>query len=95
MLQMTKAVIILEQMVRAECLKKTWCHWSSLSAAARSITLSSLALKVFALDAAVTYRKEKVDGEEPQPSTVKKGKKVTHVEVLPSSKKKKPKSSVE
>lgn len=91
-LQMTKAVIILEQMVRADCLKRTWCHWSSLSSAARSATLSTLALRVFSLDSAITYKKDKVIPEEIlRPSTVKKSqKKKIQVQVpLLSSKKKK------
>jgi len=93
-LQMTKAVIILEQMVRADCLKRTWCHWSSLSSAARSVTLSTLALRIFSLDDAITYKKDKLITEEIlRPSTLKKShqqKKKIQVQVpLPSSKKKK------
>lgn len=92
-LQMTKAVIILEQMVRADCLKRTWCHWSSLSSAARSATLSTLALRIFSLDAAITYKKDRVITEEIlRPSTVKKSQAHKKIQVqvpLPSSKKKK------
>lgn len=72
---MTKALVILEHMVRADCLKRTWCLWSSLSAAARSVTLSALALKLYALDAAVTYRRDKVEGEQLRHSAIKTGKK--------------------
>lgn len=97
LLQMTKAVIILEQMVRADCLKRTWCYWSCLSLAARSATLSTLALRIFSLDDAITYKKDKVITEEVlRPSTLRKSqqqqKKKVQVPVpvpVPSSKKKK------
>ncbi|CAK9233337.1 unnamed protein product [Sphagnum troendelagicum] len=81
--QMTKAIILLEQMVKVEFLKKTWCQWSSLSAAARSVTVSSLALKLYALDASITYRiKGKSDQEKQHPTTSgRKGKKKRHLHV--------------
>ncbi|CAM6010122.1 unnamed protein product [Sphagnum balticum] len=81
--QMTKAIILLEHMVKVEFLKKTWCQWSSLSAAARSVTVSSLALKVYALDASITYRiKGKSDQEKQHPTTSgRKGKKKRHLHV--------------
>jgi hypothetical protein len=87
---MTKVVIILEQMVRPDCLKRTWCHWSSLSVAARCTTLSTLALRIFALDAAITYKRDKVVADESQrPSTLKKPKKKIHVQGSSTSKAKK------
>lgn len=53
-------------MVKAEYLKPYWGFWSSLSAAARSSSLSSLALRLFALDGAITYEMVKApeDGKE-------------------------------
>jgi hypothetical protein len=80
---MTKAIILLEQMVKVEFLKKTWCQWSSLSAAARSVTVSSLALKLYALDASITYRiNGKSDQEKQHPTTSgRKGKKKRHLHV--------------
>lgn len=88
--EMTKAFIILEQMVRADCVKRSWCHWSSLSVAARSATLSTLALRIFAFDSAVTYKKDQVIADDlRRPTTVKKFNKKNHVQVPLSSKKKK------
>ncbi|KAG0577270.1 hypothetical protein KC19_5G143600 [Ceratodon purpureus] len=80
--EMTKTVILLEQMVRPDCLKRTWCYWSSLSSAARSATLSTLALRIFSLDSAITYKKDKVVADESQrPSTLRKPKKKVQVQV--------------
>lgn len=52
--------------MKAECLKPYWGFWSSLSAAARSSSVSSLALRLFALDGAITYERVKAleDGKE-------------------------------
>ncbi|XP_073390005.1 methyl-CpG-binding domain-containing protein 9 isoform X3 [Physcomitrium patens] len=87
--EMTKSVILLEQMVRADCLKRTWCYWSSLSAAARSATLSTLALRIFAFDSAIMYKKEELIADDTlRSSTVKKSKKIP-VQVPFSSNKKK------
>lgn len=85
-------------MVRADCLKRTWCHWSSLSSAARSATLSTVAFRIFCLDDAITYKKDKLIIEEVlRPSTLKKSqqqKKKIQVPVpVPSKKKKANKAS--
>lgn len=56
-LQMVQATIALEDMIRTEYLKNEWWYWSSLSAAAKISTVSSLALRIFSLDAAIIYEK--------------------------------------
>ncbi|KAJ0815412.1 putative histone acetyltransferase chromatin regulator PHD family [Helianthus annuus] len=55
--EMVQAVIIFEDMIKTEHLKKEWWHWSSPSAAAKISTISSLALHIYALDAAISYEK--------------------------------------
>lgn len=95
-LQVTKAIILLELMVKAECLKPYWGFWSSLSAAARSSSLSSLALRLFALDGAITYERAKApeDGIElasSSKSVKTKKKKPLDLPLPPPAKKKKKK----
>ncbi|KAL4653492.1 hypothetical protein ACB092_01G307500 [Castanea dentata] len=55
--EMVQATIVLEDMIRTEYLRNDWWYWSSLSAAAKTSTLSSLALRIFSLDAAIMYEK--------------------------------------
>lgn len=55
--QMVQATIILEDMIKTEHLRNDWWYWSSLSAAAKISTLSSLALRIYSLDAAIIYEK--------------------------------------
>ncbi|KAI3731469.1 hypothetical protein L1987_62657 [Smallanthus sonchifolius] len=55
--EMVQATIILEDMIKTEHLKKEWWYWSSPSAAAKISTFSSLALHIYALDAAISYEK--------------------------------------
>lgn len=55
--EMIQATIVMEDMIKAEYLKNGWWYWSSLSAAAKTSTLSSLALRVHSLDAAIIYDK--------------------------------------
>lgn len=95
-IQVTKATILLELMVKAECLKPYWGFWSSLSAAARSSSLSSLALRLFALDSAITYERVKPSGDGKEiinsSSSVKtKKKKPSELQLPPPPKKKKKK----
>lgn len=54
---MVQATIILEDMIKTAYLRNDWWCWSSLTAAAKVSTLSSLALRVYALDAAIIYEK--------------------------------------
>ncbi|KAF8407933.1 hypothetical protein HHK36_007073 [Tetracentron sinense] len=55
--QVVQATIIFEDMIKTEYLRNGWWYWSSLSAAAKSSTISSLALRIYALDAAIIYQK--------------------------------------
>jgi hypothetical protein len=57
MFQMVQATIVLEDMIKTEYLRNDWWYWSSLSAAAKTSTLSSLALRIYSLDAAILYEK--------------------------------------
>lgn len=54
---MVQATIAFEDMIKSEYLGNTWWYWSSLSAAAKISTLSSLALRIYSLDAAINYNK--------------------------------------
>ncbi|KAL2609029.1 hypothetical protein R1flu_027602 [Riccia fluitans] len=55
--KVVQAVILLEQMICADFLRTSWCYWSSLTVAAKTATLSSLFLRVYALDSAILYEK--------------------------------------
>ncbi|XP_076947286.1 methyl-CpG-binding domain-containing protein 9-like [Bidens hawaiensis] len=55
--EMIQATIILEDMIKTVHLKKEWWYWSSPSAATKIKTVSSLALYIYALDAAISYEK--------------------------------------
>ncbi|XVF16441.1 hypothetical protein REPUB_Repub10bG0031000 [Reevesia pubescens] len=55
--EMVQATIVLEDMIKTEYLRNEWWYWSSLSAAAKLSTLSSLALRIYSLDAAIVYEK--------------------------------------
>lgn len=54
---MVQATIILEDMIKSEYLRNEWWYWSSFSAAAKTSTVSSLALRIYSLDAAIVYEK--------------------------------------
>lgn len=54
---MVQATTILEDMIKTEFLRNEWWYWSSLSAAAKTSTMSSLALRIYSLDAAIIYDK--------------------------------------
>ncbi|XP_057523445.1 methyl-CpG-binding domain-containing protein 9 isoform X2 [Amaranthus tricolor] len=55
--EMVQATIVLEDMIKADYLKNERWYWSSLSAAAKTSTLSSLALRIYALDNSIVYEK--------------------------------------
>ncbi|KAE8023446.1 hypothetical protein FH972_009137 [Carpinus fangiana] len=61
-LEMVQATIVLEDMIKTEYLRNGWQYWSPPCAAARIATISSLALRICTLDAALFY-------EKPLPST--------------------------
>ncbi|KAL6960620.1 hypothetical protein U1Q18_038384 [Sarracenia purpurea var. burkii] len=56
--EMVQAVITLEDTIKTEYLRNMWWYWSSLSAAAKISTLSSLALRIYSLDASIDYEKK-------------------------------------
>ncbi|PON43794.1 Methyltransferase [Trema orientale] len=55
--EMVQATIVLEDMIKTEYLRNEWWYWSSFSAAAKTSTMSSLALRIYSLDAAIVYEK--------------------------------------
>ncbi|KAJ4830704.1 hypothetical protein Tsubulata_036083 [Turnera subulata] len=55
--KMVLATVVLEEMIKTEYLRNEWWYWSSLSAAAKTSTVASLALRIYALDAAIVYEK--------------------------------------
>ncbi|KAK7266131.1 hypothetical protein RIF29_18771 [Crotalaria pallida] len=54
---MIESTIALEDMIKTEYLRNDWWYWSSFSAAAKSSTLPSLALRLYSLDSAIIYEK--------------------------------------
>ena len=54
---MIQATIILEEMIKTDYLRNEWWYWSSFSAAAKTSTVASLALRIYSLDAAIVYEK--------------------------------------
>ncbi|KAL0357936.1 UNVERIFIED_CONTAM: Methyl-CpG-binding domain-containing protein 9 [Sesamum calycinum] len=67
--EMVQATIILEDTIKSEYLRNDW-YWSSPSTAAKITTLSALALRIYSLDAAISYEKPLPGGamEIPEPS---------------------------
>ncbi|XP_068641626.1 methyl-CpG-binding domain-containing protein 9-like [Aristolochia californica] len=55
--EMIQATIILENMIKTDYLRNGWWYWSSLTAAAKTSTISSLALRIYSLDAAIVYQR--------------------------------------
>ncbi|KAJ3679082.1 hypothetical protein LUZ60_017093 [Juncus effusus] len=56
--EMVQAIILLESMIKTEFIKNKWFHWSSLSAAAKTPSLASLALRIYTLDDCIIYIKD-------------------------------------
>lgn len=54
---MILASIALEDTIKSEYLKNDWWFWSSPSTAAKTSTVSGLALRIHALDSAIFYEK--------------------------------------
>nr|GEU55434.1 methyl-CpG-binding domain-containing protein 9-like [Tanacetum cinerariifolium] len=72
---MVQATIMLEDMIKTEHLKKEWWYWSSPATAAKISNLSALALRIYALDAAIYYDKPQTSNVEPtEPVTPKASK---------------------
>ncbi|XP_039035588.1 methyl-CpG-binding domain-containing protein 9-like [Hibiscus syriacus] len=55
--EMIQATIAFEDMIKTDNLRKEWWYWSSLSAAAKVSTMSSLALRIYSFDAIIVYEK--------------------------------------
>ncbi|KAG6426408.1 hypothetical protein SASPL_110631 [Salvia splendens] len=53
--EMVQATIVFEDTIKSEYLQNDWWYWSSPSTAARITTLSALALRIYSLDAAISY----------------------------------------
>lgn len=54
---MVQAIIVLEDTIKSEFLQNDWWYWSSPCTAARITTISALALRLYSLDAAISYDK--------------------------------------
>ncbi|XP_062223837.1 methyl-CpG-binding domain-containing protein 9-like [Phragmites australis] len=63
--QMVMATNLLESMIKAEFLKNDWWYWSSFTAAIKTATISSLALRIYTLDDCIIYMKDHVPNTEP------------------------------
>ncbi|KAL4353295.1 hypothetical protein GQ457_06G041410 [Hibiscus cannabinus] len=53
--EMVQATIAFEDMIKTEYMRNEWWYWSSLSAAAKVSTISSLALRIYSLDGVIVY----------------------------------------
>ncbi|CAL5370051.1 unnamed protein product [Camellia sinensis] len=78
--EMVQAVIVFEDMIKMDYLRNMWWYWSSLTAAAKIHTLSSLALRIYSLDAAIDYEKNSSNLDEPKlaSKTDQKARSVSH-----------------
>ncbi|KAK3152374.1 hypothetical protein QOZ80_2BG0158090 [Eleusine coracana subsp. coracana] len=56
--QVVLATNFLEGMIKAEFLKNDWWYWSSFTAAVKTPTISSLALRIYTLDDCIIYMKD-------------------------------------
>ncbi|CAN1140195.1 Methyl-CpG-binding domain-containing protein 9 [Linum perenne] len=61
--EMIQATIVLEDMIKRDYLRNEWWYWSSLSAAAKTSTVSSLALRICSLDSAIVYERIYCDSD--------------------------------
>ncbi|XP_020266981.1 methyl-CpG-binding domain-containing protein 9-like [Asparagus officinalis] len=57
--EMIQAAILLEGMIKTDYLRNGWWYWSSLTAAARTCTVSALAFRIYTLDDSIIYMKYK------------------------------------
>ncbi|KAK1420011.1 hypothetical protein QVD17_29512 [Tagetes erecta] len=73
--EMVQATIILEDMIKTEYFKKEWWYWSSPATAAKISNISALALRIYALDAALYYENPPTPNLDPvEPVTPKASK---------------------
>lgn len=54
---MIQATVIFEDMIKTQYLRSEWWYWSSLSAAIKTSTISSLSLRIYTLDSSIIYEK--------------------------------------
>ncbi|XP_042459585.1 methyl-CpG-binding domain-containing protein 9-like [Zingiber officinale] len=83
--EMVQATTLLEGMIKMEYLKNGWWYWSSQTAAARTSTVASLALRIYTLDDCLIYIKNQDSGSntiesDPKP-TIKAGRKRKDMDV--------------
>lgn len=72
---MVQATLILEDMIKTEYFKKEWWYWSSPATAAKISNISALALRIYALDAALYYENPPTPNLDPvEPVTPKASK---------------------
>ncbi|XP_058114916.1 methyl-CpG-binding domain-containing protein 9 isoform X2 [Magnolia sinica] len=86
--EMVQAMIVFENMLKTEYLRNGWWYWSSLTAAAKTSSVTSLALRIYALDAAIIYQKTPPSSDPiVNPKAGKTGKKRKDVEKKETEKK--------
>lgn len=81
---MVQATTLFEGMIKTEYLKNGWWYWSSQTAAAKTSTVASLALRIYTLDDSIIYVKDQVPGSDPTENlkqTTKTGKKRKDIEL--------------
>ncbi|OWM71553.1 hypothetical protein CDL15_Pgr005740 [Punica granatum] len=64
--EIIQATIVFEDMIKTQYLRNEWWYWSSLSAAVKTSTISSLALRVYALDSSIIYEKNMCSSDSPE-----------------------------
>ncbi|THU58186.1 hypothetical protein C4D60_Mb03t11510 [Musa balbisiana] len=82
--EMVQATTLFEGMIKTEYLKNGWWYWSSQTAAAKTSTVASLALRIYTLDDSIIYVKDQVPGSDPTENlkqTTKTGKKRKDIEL--------------
>ncbi|KAI3784746.1 hypothetical protein L1987_43851 [Smallanthus sonchifolius] len=63
--EIVEATLALETMIKTEYINHTWWwYWSSVSVAAKTSTIASLALRIYTLDAAIKYQKSSTTFDE-------------------------------
>lgn len=71
--EMVQAIMVFETMIKTEYIKNSWWwHWSSASVAAKTSTMSALALRIYTLDAAIDYQKTTTTSSVPKQSKKRK-----------------------
>ncbi|KAI3670057.1 hypothetical protein L6452_41650 [Arctium lappa] len=71
--EMVQAIMVFETMIKTEYIKNTWWwYWSSASVAAKTSTMSALALRIYTLDAAIDYQKTTTTSSVPKHSKKRK-----------------------